>query len=68
MYQENILDIKNYLDEYNKVFSNMVPLIMVKDNLTEEKLVARIVKAIKTEEPILANDFIYFIEEKGDVI
>lgn len=68
MYQGEIKDIKDKLDEYIETFGEPIPLIMVKDNISEEQLIEAIENAIEEEIEIPITSFIYYKESPGEII
>jgi len=68
MYQGSIKNLKIYLDEYNNIFNNYIPLAIVKNTITEEQLLKIIIKAIKEEIEISNDSDIYAELVEGQII
>lgn len=68
MFQGKIKNVKSFIDEYIESFGEGIPLIMVKDSITEDQLIDEIEKAIDNKKEIPDNSFIYFKESEGEVI
>jgi len=68
MYQGNILDIKDTIDKYIETFGDEIPLIMVKDDITDEQLIDIIEDAIEDKTEIPITSFIYYKELLGEII
>jgi len=68
MYQGEIRNIKDQIDEYIETFGESLPLIMVKDNVTESQLIDKIEKAIEEETEIPITSSIYYKELLGEII
>ena len=68
MFQGEIENVKKIIDDYIEIFGDGIPLIMVKDSITEDQLIDEIEKAIDNKKEIPDNSFIYFKEAEGEVI
>ena len=68
MYQGEIRNIKDQIDEYIETFGEFLPLIMVRDNITENQLIDKIEKAIEEETEIPITSSIYYKESLGEII
>jgi len=68
MYQGEIRNIKNSIDKYIETFGVSLPLIMVKDNVTESQIIDRMEKAIEEEVEIPTASFIYYKELSDEVV
>ncbi len=62
MYQGEIRDIKDQIDKYIETFGVSLPLIDVKDSITESQFMDRIERAIEEETEIPITSSIYYRE------
>jgi len=68
MYQGEIRNIKSQIDKYIETFGESIPLIMIKDNVTDSRLIDRIEKAIEEEVEIPITSSIYYKELSDEII
>jgi len=68
MYQGKIENIKSYIDDYIKMFRESIPLIMIKDNISDNELIDKIKKAMEKEVRIPITSSIYFKESLGEIV